>query len=42
MKVNDVIKQYLSVIGRKGGQSRSKKKIAASRRNGKIRNNKKS
>lgn len=32
---NEIIKQYLAAIGRKGGESKSEAKAAASRENGK-------
>jgi len=36
MTMSKEIKTYLSKIGRKGGKSRSDKKISASRENGKL------
>jgi hypothetical protein len=35
METNDIIKKYLSDLGKKGGASKSEKKQRASRENGK-------
>jgi hypothetical protein len=37
MKKNKAVSEYLATIGAKGGKSKSEKKAAAARRNGKKR-----